>query len=337
MINDKQILLVDDNKDTLNQIAAIVKASGFKQVLLSHGGDNAWVIMKNKTIDCIIAAYEMKEMSGLSLLKISKGEQAFCDIPFFLTDHTFTKLKVLKAGQLGVAGLFVVPCDETIIKSRILKSLENIKDPVVVKAHEAFDHGLQLIEKKEYATALNVFTTLVKQQDNPEYYYNIGYIKTSQGKHGEAIEAFSKATQLDRLFAKAYEEMGRVYRLMGDFAKAEEYMQLAAEIYMDTDKIGEAEDVLNEILESGTESLNVFNTLGVLYRRKGNTKLALLQYKKALKVHPDEPYIYYNVGRLYLDMKNSSEAKKYFRQALEKDPQFKDAKQVLKAIDLGIV
>jgi len=236
-----------------------------------------------------------------------------------------------------VTGLFVVPYEKIRIKEKIEKILNMTPDPIILSAKESFDHGIQLIEKKEYSKALSVFSELVDQKDNPEYYFNIGYIKTSQGKHGEAIEAFSMATRLDRLFAKAYEEMGRVYKLMGDLAKAEEYMQMAAQIYMDTNKIGTAEEVLNEILESGTESLNVFNTLGVLFRKKGDPMEALKHYKKALRVHPDEPYIYYNIGRLYLDMKKMDQAKSYFKQALEKDPDFEEAKQVIKAIDLGIV
>ncbi|RLB86920.1 MAG: hypothetical protein DRH26_16605, partial [Deltaproteobacteria bacterium] len=95
--------------------------------------------------------------------------------------------------------------------------------------------------------------------------------------------------------------------------------------------------ILNEILEAGTNSLNVFNTLGVLHRKKGDVEQALRQYKKALKVHPDEPYIYYNIGRLYLDMKNTTKAKVYFQAALDKDHGFEEAKQVIKAIDLGLV
>ena len=83
--------------------------------------------------------------------------------------------------------------------------------------------------------------------------------------------------------------------------------------------------------------LNVFNTLGVLYRKKGDPQSALSHYKKALKVHPDEPYIYYNIGRLYLDMKDIENAKAYFKAALGKDPGFDEAKQVIKAIDLGVV
>ncbi|OGR22800.1 MAG: hypothetical protein A2277_15670 [Desulfobacterales bacterium RIFOXYA12_FULL_46_15] len=336
-MEDKQILLVNDDKTELAQLFTVVKALGFHQVSLADGGASAWVSLKSKKMDCIISAYEMKEMSGLALLKIIRRENDFSDIPFFLTDSAFTKVKVLKAGQTGVTGLFVIPYDETGLTRKLSLALEKKEDPVIHKLMETMDNGLQLIEKKEYNKALEVFTNLINQKENPEYYFNIGYIKTSQGKHSEAIEAFAMATKLDRLFAKAYEEMGRVYRLMGDLVKAEEYMRLAAEIYMDTDKIGAAEEILNEILESGTNSLNVFNTLGVLYRKKGDTQIALSHYKKALKVHPDEPYIYYNIGRLHLDMKDTEKAKEYFKIALEKDPGFEEAKQVIKAIDLGIV
>lgn len=336
-MDDKQILLVNDDKKELDHLIATVKTLGFNQVLSADGGDNAWVVLKTKKIDCVVCAFEMKEMSGISLLKIMRREDSFSEIPFFLTDNAFTKIKVIKAGQTGVTGLFVIPYDEKGMTKKLSLAFENHKEPVVQKAQETLDYGILLIEKKEYNKALQIFTTLTHQKENPEYYFNIGYIKTSQGKHSEAIEAFSMATRLDRLFAKAYEEMGRVYKLMGDLAKAEEYMQLAVDIYMDTDKIGAAEEVLNEILESGTDSLNVFNTLGVLYRKKGVPQIALAHYKKALKVHPDEPYIYYNIGRLYLDMKDTEEAKRSFQAALEKDPDFKEAKQVIKAIDLGIV
>jgi len=336
-MEDKQILLVNDDKGELSRLVTFMRSLGFSQILLAEGGDNAWVTLRTKKIDCIISAFEMKEMSGLALLKIIRRENSYSDIPFFLMDNAFTKIKVIRAGQTGVTGLFVIPYDEIKIARKLSLALEKKDDPVIHSVMKTMDDGLRLIEKKEYDKALDIFITLVNQKDNPEYYFNIGYIKTSQGKHSEAIEAFSMATKLDRLFARAYEEMGRVYKLMGDLVKAEEYMRLAAEIYMDTDKIGAAEEVLHEILESGTNSLNVFNTLGVLYRKKGDPQSALSHYKKALKVHPDEPYIYYNIGRLHLDMKETEKAKEFFQKALEKDPDFEEAKQVIKAIDLGIV
>lgn len=333
----KSILLVDDDTTELTQLHNAMKKLGFASVLTAQGGDNAWVILKAKPVDCVICAYDMAEMSGIALLKIVRRESNFSDTPFFLADSAFTKIKVIKAGQNGVTGLFVVPCEANVLRHKIETALGSAGEPVVAQARKIYDQARQMIEKKEFGKALKLLSVLVKQKENPEYYYNIGYIKTSQGKHSEAIDAFYKATQLDRLFAKAYEEMGRVYKLMGDMKKAEEYMQLAAEVYMDTDKIGSAEAVLNELLESGMDSLNVFNTLGVLYRKKGNPQESLKQYKKALKVHPDEPYIYYNIGRLYLDMKDTANARDYFSGALQKDPDFEEARQVIKAIDLGMI
>lgn len=331
------ILAVNDNETELNLLAVTLKKAGFANVRKMNDGGNAWGLLKSEKIACVISAYDMAEMSGLALLKILRREADLADLPFFLTDEAFTKIKVLKAGQTGVTGLFVIPFDQKNIEQKLLKALNQIKDPVVAKTEVHLDKGLRLIEKKEYDKALKVFQVLVNQRENPEYYFNIGYIKTSQGRHSEAIEAFSKATQLDRLFVKAYEAMAKSYRAMGETKKAEEHLQIAAEIYMDTDKLGAAEDLLNQVLESGSNSLNIFNTLGVLHRKKGDVETALRHYKKALKVHPDEPYIYYNIGRLYLDMKQSAKAKTYFEAALDKDHDFEEAKQVLKAIDLGII
>ncbi|MCP4671492.1 MAG: tetratricopeptide repeat protein [Desulfobacula sp.] len=336
-MTDKSILIVDDNAAGLKLLYDSLASLGYEKIIKADSGDNAWVMLKSNHVDCIICSYEMKEMSGIALLKITRRDDAIFNIPFFLTDDAFTKIKVIKAGQIGVTGLFVIPYNKSGMEAKITMAVNNVKDPVVEKVEIAFAKGMEYIENQKYDQALEVFNSLVEQKENPEYYFNIGYIKTSQEKHSEAIDAFSKATQLDRLFAKAYEEMGRAYKALGDLEKAEEYMQLAAEIYMDTDKIGSAEEILNEILESGSNSLNVFNTLGVLHRKKGDTDVALRQYKKALRVHPDEPYIYYNIGRIYLDMKDATKAKEYFQQALDKDHGFDEAKQVIKAIDLGIV
>lgn len=335
-MEDKQILIVDDSAHPSGPLEDIIRNAGLNNVVRANGADKAWVVLKNKKIDCVVCSYDMDEMSGLALLKITRREKGFSDIPFFLTDKAFTQVKVIKAGQTGVSGLFVIPFDEKVIRKRIVMALENKEEPVVQEAKQTYEKGMELIEQKEYDKAIIVFKELVNQKENPEYYFNIGYIKTSQGKHPEAIEAFSMATKLDRLFGKAYEEIGRVYKLMGDLKKSEEYMNQAAQIYMDTDKIDSAEEVLNEVLQSGTQSLNIFNTLGVIYRKKGEPDTAINQYKKALKVHPDEPYIYYNIGRIYLDMKDTDKAKEYFRQALDKEPGFEEAKQVIKAIDIGM-
>ncbi len=336
-MSEKTILLVDDNRESLNSLDQLIKSFGFGKTIKADSGDSAWVMLRYTKVDCVLCSLNMDEMSGIALLKIFRRDDDFSSTPFFLYNENFTKVKVIKAGQIGVTGLFVVPFEAELLQNKINSAMDIVQEPVILKTKKIFEEGLELIENQEYEKALEIFTSLVTQKENPEYYFNIGFIKTSQTKYIEAIEAFGMAAKLDRFFARAYEEIGKVYKLIGDLKKAEEYMQQAAEIYLDTDKIGTAESILNEILDSGSDSMNVFNTLGVLYRKKGESETALKHYKKALKVHPDESYIYYNIGRLYMDMKDTEKAVEYFNLSLEKDPEFEDSKQVIKAIELGII
>ncbi|MEA2060397.1 MAG: tetratricopeptide repeat protein [Thermodesulfobacteriota bacterium] len=337
-MNQEKFLLVSDSDSEMRRLSAILNQLGYRNVYISRGADNAWYIIKTEKISCIVCDYAMEEMSGIAFLKILRTEKKYEDIPVFLSDDAFTRLKVIRAGQAGVTGLLVSPVDTERMEKKVIGALKTIgREPVVQKARETLKKGTDLIKLGRYEEALDIFNSLVNQQENPECYYNIGYIKTVQGKHAEAIDAFRRATQLNGLFAKAYEEMGKVFRALGRPRDAEDCMQQAAEIYLDKDKLSNAEEILNELLDAGYDSLNVFNTLGVIYRKKGEFQSALNHYKKALKVHPNEVYILYNIGRLHLDMKDSSLARDFFQQAVDLDPGFDAAKQVLYAIDQGTI
>ena len=61
----------------------------------------------------------------------------------------------------------------------------------------------------------------------------------------------------------------------------------AAEIHMSKEKVDEAEEVLEEIRKINPNTVNIYNSLGVLYRKKGEYKKALYNYKKAIVIHPD--------------------------------------------------
>ena len=130
---------------------------------------------------------------------------------------------------------------------------------------------------------------------------------------------------------------GALIRLLGKEDEAADSLKKAAEIYMGSDKEEQAEGILNEILEQNPDTINVYNTLGVLYRKKGDYPAALQQYEKALKIHPDQPKVYYNVGRLHVDLKDVEHAKINFGKALALDPDFKEAREALDAIELGKV
>ncbi len=328
-------LLVDDNSIALRELSDLLKYIGHQEVHGAGSASEAWAILKIKKFDCIISAWDMPEMSGLALLKIIRNDDRYINLPFFLSDSAFNKPKVIDAGRAGVTCLIVKPYEVETIKKKIAAMSGASNVSVSAETQASFDEGMNLLETEEYEDALKVFEKLLKEGESAEVYYNIGYIKTAKGEYGEAIEAFRKATQLDRLFAKAYEGMGRAYKALGRTKEAEACLNQAAEIYLSSEKEEDAEGVLNEILEVNPDTINVYNTLGVLYRKKGEFQRALKQYEKALKIHPDEPNIHYNIGRLHVDMKNLEAAKFHFKKALTYDPGFKEAREVLDAIELG--
>ncbi|MDA8402883.1 MAG: tetratricopeptide repeat protein [Desulfobacteraceae bacterium] len=330
-------LLVDDNAFALKELKDLMKYMGFKDLQLAENANNAWSLLRTKPCDCIIAAWDMEEMAGIALLKIIRSDDNFKNIPFFLTDSAFTKVKVIKAGLSGVTGLIVTPYDQENLKSKLETINQDKGVGEFVVEEEKLDQGMELIERGHFEEAIDVLDDMINTSETAEYYYNIGYLKTAESKYSEAIEAFKKATQLDHLFAKAYEGLGRAYQAMGQSELAEKHLQKAADIHMDKENVEDAESILNEILEISKDSVNVFNSLGVLYRKKGDFKNALKNYEKALKVHPEETYILYNMGRLFLDMKDPAKASEFFEKAVIIDPDFKEARQVLDAIELGTI
>lgn len=334
MEKNLSFLLVDDNAIALKELEDMLKYLGHQKIHGSESAVDAWAILKVKPFDCVFSAWDMPEMSGLAFLKIIRKDDLYATLPFFLADSSFTQPKVAQAGQAGATGLIVKPYELETMKNK-METMAEILGIAPSKTEMTLEEGMKLLESEDYGQALDVFENMVKQGESPEVYYNIGYIKTSQKKYEEAIEAFRKATELDRLFAKAFKGMGRAYKELGQTKEAEESLNKAAEIYLGSEKDEDAEEILNEILELGPDSVNVYNSLGILYRKKGQPSIAIKHYMKALKIHPNEPNIYYNIGRLHVELKNLDKGKFYFKKAITINPGFKDAQEVLNAIELG--
>jgi tetratricopeptide (TPR) repeat protein len=328
-------LVVDDNPIALRELADTLRYLGHKEIHEARNGSEAWTVLRIRDFDCVISAWEMPEMSGLALLKLARNDDRYINLPFFLTDAAFTKARVIDAGRAGVTGLVVKPFQVETLKNKIATMSQVMEICVPEEVRVSFEEGMKLLKNEKYEDALETFEKMLDQGENPEVYYNIGYIKTVKEDYVAAIEAFRKATKLDRYFAKAYEAMGRAYKALGKKEESAETLKKAAEIYMSSEKEEQAEGILNEILEENPDTINVYNTLGVLYRKRGDYQAALQQYEKALKIHPDQPKVYYNIGRLHVDLKDLPQARTNFQKAIGLDPEFKEAQEALEAIELG--
>jgi tetratricopeptide (TPR) repeat protein len=171
--------------------------------------------------------------------------------------------------------------------------------------------------------------------DNAEVFYNLGYILSIRGKFEEALSYFKKATRINGQHAKAFKQMGLIYQKLGRVDDAQHCLERAADLHLTLKEENEAEEILNAVLTLRPDTTNVYNSLGIIYRRQGRLDEALKAYEKALKVHPEDENIYFNVSRVYLESKDKAKAQECLKKALAINPGFVAAQDLLRATEIG--
>ncbi len=61
-------------------------------------------------------------------------------------------------------------------------------------------------------------------------------------------------------------------------------------------------------------------TIGVAYKKTGQTQKALESYRRAVQLNPSDPDGYYDIGNIYAESDNYTLAKQYYLRAIEVDP-----------------
>jgi tetratricopeptide (TPR) repeat protein len=67
--------------------------------------------------------------------------------------------------------------------------------------------------------------------------------------------------------------------------------------------------------------IETFNRLGLMLRRQGKWQEAIVEYRKALRVSPDDPGLYYNIAMAFTEGRQYIEAYQFLDQALTLNPE----------------
>ncbi|MBN1637306.1 MAG: tetratricopeptide repeat protein [Deltaproteobacteria bacterium] len=330
---DIKILIVGPDFIYRKNIRGMLEMLGFTNVEETLDGTSAWESIKSSEPDIVIAQWEMPEMNGMALLKLIRRDPDFSEIPVILWTIQITKADVIQAGEAGVNSILLesATVEHLERKIRIIMEFELSQNTREAKAH--MTKGDMHLQEKSYAKALGEYQKVLEIIESAEVYYNIGYIKTAKGEYDEALAAFRKATQINQMFAKAYQAMAAVYLKIDNKDMAQKYLQMAGNIFLEREMHESAESIFNMILKINPETINVYNSLAILYRRQNRFKEAVSLYEKAIKINPKDENVLFNMGRAYLDHKNIQMAKHCFQKALKINPHFDIAKAMLKAIE----
>ncbi len=331
------ILLVEPDAGELERVSSMLHEMGLFNYLQAENGPEALALMGRFIPRMVIARQDTPQISGLALLRlVRRRDTPENETAFVLYGDRLDSQLLAQAGRAGVNAAIFMPCDPETFKKKIKEALNPPKDPEDEKAEELYATSLRQIGRGQLDQALVTSQSILKIHDSAEVYFNMGYIKSVQGDLEEALECFKKATVINGYHALAYQRIGLIYEKMGRPDEAAANLEKAAEIHLEKHNDNEAEEILNTVLTLRPDTTNVYNSLGIIHRRQKRLDEALRAYEKALRVHPDDEYIYFNAARVYLDMENSIMAQKYLRQAIRINPDFSAAIDLLRATEMGL-
>ncbi|MFH1057119.1 MAG: tetratricopeptide repeat protein [Pseudomonadota bacterium] len=142
-------------------------------------------------------------------------------------------------------------------------------------------------------------------------YFYMGEIELQLKHLKEALGLFDKAVSASGLDPGMPAKVGDALMGAGFLEESEQYFQRA--------------------LELDPELAHVYNRLGIAYRRQQKFEMALTLYGKALYFHPKDEHLLYNKARCYWDMDQYKRAAEILAKALEINPEFKEAQQLMDA------
>lgn len=121
------------------------------------------------------------------------------------------------------------------------------------------------------------------------------------GKHEEALDAFSKAIEIDPQFASAWNDKGVTFGRLG--------------------RHEEGLDVFSKAIEINPQYAGAWYNKGVALYELGRHQEALDAYNKAIEIDPQYADAWYNKGVALCDVGRYKEALDAFSKAIEIDPQ----------------
>lgn len=119
-------------------------------------------------------------------------------------------------------------------------------------------------------------------------------------------------------------------KLVQDFPDDSELKVEISEYYMEKGMYTESLNYLRAAHKNDPDSVQIFNKLGISLRKSGNYQMAEKAFFEAIKRAQEDEYLYFNLGRVYIDWNKWNKASKVSQKALEFNPDFAEAEKMMK-------
>jgi len=180
----------------------------------------------------------------------------------------------------------------------------------------------------------------------------IAQLHKEEGNTQEELKFLEKLDRLSPLNVDRKVDIGNGYMRLGDKEKAreafDEAVKIATKEAMET-VARVTRNISNLCMESAPElseqylrqtldskkgmldksDIETFNRLGITLRKQGKWEEAIKEYRKAIKITPDDGALYYNISMALMEGKQVNEAPKYLDKALTLSPDLYAASEIV--------
>lgn len=181
--------------------------------------------------------------------------------------------------------------------------------------------------------------------DDPEstvFNYLLAFALRADAKLDEALTAVDKALETDPAFEGANLLKGKILEERGEIEPSLEYYDLEASlatspevqrdallamavVYEKLERFEDAVTALQRLVEVAPDHVGAYKELSDLYLRLGDEERAKAMMEEVAALGAQDPRLLYNLGAERFNAAEFEEAAEYFEQAVEIDPEFRDA------------
>lgn len=188
-----------------------------------------------------------------------------------------------------------------------------------------YNYGIDLHNAKKYDDAITIYKYLIqKDKDtNGEIYMNLAIAESQLNNYKEALSILNTAKTKypdNTMIATAYTDITETIK--------NSTLNKAAELYQNKDY----KSAIEEYLKIDPPTADTMIAVASAYQNLEDTTNALMYYKNALQLKPDDATIAYYIAAIYADTEDYDSAEAYAQKALLIDSNNNDAKKLLAEI-----
>ena len=309
---------------------ASMNSFGVRNIKTFSAGTEAIDYLANNAVDLVLCDSALNDMTGIKFAQIIRKNMSGRPLPIVMVTLENKRDYVLDSIAAGCIGYILRPYSIDTFEKYLI--LANQLDSYPEIEEMELDEAKDMVERGDFDEAIEAFEELISYQDEAQKYYDMGCQFMIQSKFGKAIVAYKKAVKINDLFAEAYKGLADAYKGKGDVEACKKFLQRAADVHAQFDRLEETKTLFIEILKYDSDTPNPFNSLGVTLRKQGDYPGALHAYKQALELTPNDENIYFNMAKAEYFMGRLEKASEDVIMSLKMNPEFREANKLYQRI-----